>query len=235
MVDALRIAIAGNIGVGKTTLVQAATSDKYKNLFQSLIQQEGAIPRVIRSYQEEFDSQLFEKYCAEPEKYALAFQLKILLASAKLEDHISETGGIALIDRSFYEHRHVFGQAQHQLGRIDEYNFEVYDAVYQELARRVPKPDVYIRLQADVETLQQHIKARGRTQEQWMVQEGSYLTTLNQLYDQFFKDIVQEPVIDINAADINLTKSNGLDHRNFQRTLQEITDKIRELKLPKLE
>ena len=186
MVDVIRIAIAGNIGAGKSTVAHAATQHPYDTTLLYAIPSESHLKRIIASHQEEFDSALFDRYTAEPEKYALAFQLNILLASAQLEDRISTAGGIAIIDRSFYEHRHIFGEAQRIMERIDQQNFAVYDKIYRRLAKDVPHPDLFVRLQADVPTLQKNIKRRGRPQEQWLIEDSSYLRVLNHLYNHFF-------------------------------------------------
>ena len=233
--EPFRVGISGSIGVGKTTTANNALRGSYLQLFLDLVAGTDIIPKMKR-YHERFEEELFKKYMADPDSYALAFQTRILLNSASLEEEISKEGGIALIDRPFFEHRYVFGEAQYRLGRIKEEDFQVYNDSALRFARTtVPLPDVYVRLRATVPELQQRIAQRGRPEEQSMINDAAYLNLLEKLYDDFFATKVPPvPVIDVDTSGMRMNGNGEIDHDYLKRIYTQITSGIKTLDLPKL-
>ncbi len=229
------LGISGSIGAGKSTLVDAAVSAPYRWMFIDLLKEYPHIPKVVEKYQERFDSDLLGLVQKSPQEFAPAFQTNIITASVTLEGLIAEKGGLAFLDRTIYEHRHVFAELQYQRGMLIGKAFNAYDALFQTFTEYVPPPLAYIWMKASTETLKERIKIRGREQEQWLLGDDPYLQQLNDAYQHFFSEVVKEPVIIVDTEDINLfngdPKSDQLDHAFFQKALPYITTKIRDLKI----
>lgn len=233
------IGISGSIGSGKSTLVAAAVSPPYKWRFLNLLKEYPSIPPIVEKYQERFDPDLLELARKSPPEFAVAFQANMIVASVTLEGLIAEKGGMALLDRTIYEHRHVFAEVQRQRGMLDERSFRAYEGLFQIFTEKVPPPIAYIRLETNVDALKERIRKRGRPQEEWLLRDNElYLQQLEEAYNHFFNDIVKQPVISVNTNDIVVVENNGegleeeyWDHAFFQREFPRIVREMKEKKI----
>lgn len=227
------IAVSGNIGAGKSTLVRAAVSPQYREHFLRLLDPHPAIPRKAEAYEEQFDRNLLGFTSKDP-WYVLPFQVSMLVTSATLDGLIAQEGGIAFLDRTVYEHRYVFGEMQRTLERISDKNFEIYDRLFKEVTKVIPPPLAYIRLMASEESLRRRISVRGRKEEKGLLEaDSTYLNSLDQAFDYFFKFHVSQPVIEVKTDDIVLAGDGGLDHDYFERTFPYIAKEIERLDILK--
>ena len=182
---ALFIAVAGNIGVGKSTLTEKLTQALGGTPFYEPVQDN---PYLADFYQDMgrwgFHSQLF-------------------YLSRRLEEHASilNSNGIVVQDRTLYENAEIFARHLFDRGLIHERDWSVYQGVYQTASRLLRPPDLVIYLQASVPSLLKRIQTRGRAYEQNI--EPAYLESLNQLYDTWAKQFSLAPLLTIPTEEIH--------------------------------
>ena len=126
----LVIGISGNIGVGKTTLIEAASSPEFQDILLSILDVNQEATRKIASLSEDFDLKMLGNFYQEPKRFAFAAQMYFLNARLRREEAISNTRGIVLVDRPIIEDYYVFGRAQRVLGNMTENEFRVYSETF---------------------------------------------------------------------------------------------------------
>ncbi len=190
----LFIAVAGNIGVGKSTLTEKLAQALGGTPFFEPVQEN---PYLADFYQDMarwgFHSQLF--YLAR-----------------RLEEHatILHNGGVVVQDRTLYENAEIFARHLFDRGFIQKRDWDVYHQVYQTASRLLRPPDLVIYLQATVPNLLHRIQKRGRAYEQAI--EPGYLESLNKLYDNWAKHFTLAPLLTIDANnDDYLEDTNSFD------------------------
>jgi deoxyadenosine/deoxycytidine kinase len=188
------VAVAGNIGVGKSTLVTLLCE---RLGWQPFYEPEAENPYLADFYQDmsawAFHSQIF-------------FLTHRLRAHRQLIDHPTS----AIQDRSVYEDAEVFASNLHQQGLINERDYQSYWNLYQVLGEFLPPPDLMVYLRASVPTLLERIQNRGRHYESHITPE--YLGQLNQLYETWIGNFSLCPVLTIPADDLDyVANSKHLD------------------------
>jgi deoxyadenosine/deoxycytidine kinase len=179
------VAVAGNIGVGKSTLVAMLCGHlKWQPFYEPVAEN----PYLVDFYRDmrawAFHSQIF-------------FLTHRLRAHRQLLDHPTS----AIQDRSVYEDAEVFACNLYQQGLIDERDYGAYRELYQVLTEFLPPPDLVIYLRASVPTLIDRIKHRGRDYERQITPE--YLSQLNQLYEAWISRFSLCPVLTVPADDLD--------------------------------
>ena len=226
----LILGFVGNIGAGKTTLIDAAQQEDHYPILLSTLDDNPHATRTITSLREDVDRELVGKFYQDPKRYAFAAQINFLNARLKRETVIEQTPGIICVDRPIEEDYKIFGFAQRILNNMTSEEFQVYANTFHLMTARFNLPDVYIYLKSDIPTLQRNIKQRGIPQEQGLVSDPSYLATLQPLYDKFMAE-AERPVITIDAT--KFQTNNHLDQNYINASLQHIAFEIKKLDLPK--
>jgi len=179
------VAVAGNIGVGKSTLV-TMLSDRlgWKPFFEPV----GENPYLADFYRDmrtwAFHSQIF-------------FLTRRLRIHRQMIDHPSS----AIQDRSVYEDAQVFAHNLFRQGLIGERDYNSYCELYQVLIEFLPPPDLVVYLRASVSTLQERIRLRGRDYERQITTD--YLGQLNELYESWISRFSLCPVLTVPADDLD--------------------------------
>ena len=175
------IAIAGNIGAGKTTLTEAL-SKHYK-----------WIPQF-----EDVDHNpyLYDFYEDMPR---WSFNLQIYFLNSRLSQLVDIQKGSETViqDRTIYEDAHIFAPNLHEMGLMSKRDFDNYFQFFQTLKQMVKPPDLLIYLKASVPTLVGQIQKRGREYEENI--RLDYLKRLNEFYNKWIDAYKEGPllVIDI--------------------------------------
>ena len=172
------IAIAGNIGSGKTTLTQILTK-RYD----------------AKCYLEECDNPYIGDFYEDMNRWA--FNLQISFLGSRIQqtmDMLSETGrGDIIQDRTIYEDAHIFAENLHEMGLMATRDIETYMKIFRLVTTLIPKPDLLIYLKASVPTLISQIRKRGREYE--MNIDELYLKRLNDKYNNWIDNIYEGDVL----------------------------------------
>ncbi|MEG1623020.1 MAG: deoxynucleoside kinase [Alistipes sp.] len=198
------IAIAGNIGSGKTTLTGILT-EHYQ----------------AKAYYEEVNNPYIGDFYEEMSRWAFHLQMSFLGSRIRQTmDMLSNASGDIFQDRTIYEDAHIFADNLHQMGLMPTRDIETYMNIFHLVTNLVPKPDLLIYLKASVPTLISQIRHRGREYE--MNIDEAYLLRLNEKYDHWITTIYDGEVLTIDK-----------DHEDFVDdpvVLKQIYDRIAELR-----
>ncbi len=196
----MHIAIAGNIGAGKTTLTNMlAKHYGWEPRFE---------PVVVNPYLEDYYSDIPRwSFCLET--YFLKQRFKDMLDIGKSDHTIIQ-------DRSIFEGVYVFVANNYAMGNLSERDYTTYMELFQLMTELTPYPDLMIYLRKSVPALVGQIQKRGREYEQTM--QLDYLTGLNERYDDFIFNKYKGRVLTL--------ETDGLDYehrpKDFQRVLNYI-------------
>ena len=179
----VHIAIAGNIGSGKTTLTTM------------LAKHYGWIPRFepvdINPYLEDYYKDIARwSFCLEV--YFLKQRFRDLLEIRKSDSTVVQ-------DRSIYEGVYVFTANNQDMGNLSDRDYETYMELFEIMTDVAQLPDLMIYLRASVPHLVKNIQKRGRAYEQTMQLE--YLKNLNQRYEDFIFNKYKGKVLVVEADD----------------------------------
>jgi len=194
------ITIAGNIGVGKSTLVQLLSERlNWEPVFEAVTEN----PYLTDFYQ---DMQRW------------SFQSQVYFLSRRLQQHhyLLQQPGSIIQDRSVYEDAEVFARNLYHQGDMNERDWACYLDLYRTLSLLLQPPDLVIYLKASVPTLRKRIYQRGREYER-NIAEG-YLNRINILYDEWADNFEQSPVLIIDT--------NNLNYVQYEEHLEQIWHSI---------
>jgi deoxyadenosine/deoxycytidine kinase len=175
------IAVAGNIGAGKTTLTELlAKHYKWIPHFEDV----------------EHNPYLNDFYEDMPR---WSFQLQIYFLNSRLNQLVEIRNGTETIiqDRTIYEDAYIFAPNLHEMGLMSKRDFDNYAKFFSTLKTMVQPPDLLIYLQASVPTLVGQIQARGREYEENI--RLDYLKRLNEYYNRWIESYKEGPLLIINV------------------------------------
>jgi deoxyadenosine/deoxycytidine kinase len=218
----IRIGIVGNIGVGKSTFIEAASTAPLNKILKSVYPKPDGTEGVF-AFQERFNPIVLDSFYQDPVANAFMAQIEFFNGRLDRQKLIHSCRGIVLEDRTLAEDYHIFGKAQRILQNMSEPEFIAYQRTYRLMTEQIKEPDLLVYFKADVPTLQERIRERGRESEASISAE--YLDLLNNLYEDFIAHHVECPVLVINA-------DKSVDKKEWQRrTIKLIADQVKALEL----
>jgi deoxyadenosine/deoxycytidine kinase len=163
------IAVAGNIGAGKTTLTELL-SKHYK---------------WIPQFEDVDHNPYLNDFYDDMPRWS--FNLQIFFLNNRLNQLLEIYSGTETViqDRTIYEDAHIFAPNLHDMGLMSKRDYNNYFQFFQTLKRMVQPPDLLIYLQASVPTLVGQIQKRGREYEENI--RLDYLKRLNDLYNKWIE------------------------------------------------
>ena len=171
------IAIAGNIGSGKTTLTEILTK-RY-----------GA-----KAYYEDLANPYISDFYEDMGRWSFHLQLWFLGSRIQQTLTMLADGSDNVVqDHTIYEDAHIFADNLHSMGLMASRDFDTYMKMFNIEQSLLPRPDVLIYLKASVPTLISQIKMRGREYEQNIDEE--YLSRLNDKYNNWIENIYEGRVL----------------------------------------
>jgi deoxyadenosine/deoxycytidine kinase len=176
------IAIAGNIGAGKSTLVEFLTSSYGIEPF----------------YEPNDDNPYLKDFYGDMRRWAFHSQTYFLASKFRIHQQLDQTAGISVLDRTIYEDAEIFAAALHQMRKINARDWQTYRSFYEVIVNAIQPPDLMIYLHCNLRTLRQRIRLRGRRMEQNI--PLSYLKRLDGLYSEWISNYRLGPLLILDSG-----------------------------------
>lgn len=181
----MHIAIAGNIGAGKTTLTKLLS--KHFNW--------------TPQFEDVDDNPYLDDFYNDMEQWAFNLQIYFLGSRFKQIKLIRDSGKDVIQDRTIHEDAHIFASNLHDMGLLMTRDYENYLSVFNLMNSFVKAPDLLIYLQASVPTLVKQIHQRGREYESSI--SIDYLNRLNDKYESWIESYDEGKKLIVNVDDLN--------------------------------
>jgi len=198
------VAVAGNIGVGKSTLVEMICARMGLEPFYEPVTENP----YLADFYNDMDSWSFHS------------QIYFLTHRLRAHYQISEHPTSVVQDRSVYEDAEIFAQNLFLQGHMSQRDYQTYRDVYETTMRFLPPPDLVIFLRASVPTLMKRISHRGRDYERTI--SPDYLEGLNNLYETWIDNFTLCPILAVPADDLDFVSHPG----HLRLIVQKVEDKL---------
>ncbi len=169
------IAVAGNMGVGKTTMVEF------------LHRRYGFEP----VYEPFMDNPYLDDFYKDMKSWAWHSQIYFLTHKFRLHMELNASEGTVVQDRTIYEDAEIFCTNLHNNKNIAERDYQTYMELYRTMKTALQPPDLMIYLRCSVKAIRRRIRGRGRASEQDI--PVTYLRNLNKLYEGWFERYDSSP------------------------------------------
>ena len=161
------IAIAGNMGSGKSTLVEFLARNY----------------NVMPFYEPNDENPYLADFYKDMKGWAFQSQLYFLSNKFRLHQELDRQAGVVALDRTIFEDAEIFATALYQMRKISKRDWQTYQSFYQAILDAIQPPDLMIYLRCSMRTLRQRIRLRGRAMEQDV--PLPYLKRLDRLYESW--------------------------------------------------
>ena len=189
------IALAGNIGVGKTTAAKLISQHFGFELFDEPV----------------IDNRFLRDYYGDMRRWSFTLQLEFLIRRVEHYELIRTVPKSCIQDRTLYEDPEVFAKYLHGLGFMDDRELELYFEYFTRLYRELQRPDLILMLNVDrVQTLLVRIRTRGRSEERGI--DETFLAGLNAYYSTFPQVCRRKygiPLHQINVEQLDIRSAEG--------------------------
>ena len=171
------IAVAGNMGSGKSSLVRFLCQQFSLTPFFE--------PNDRNPYIDDFYSAMKE--------YAFRSQIFFLIHRFRIHKEMEERPETVVQDRTIYEDAEIFAENLHRRRLIDARDYRTYRELYETLVKELKPPDLMIYLRCSTPALMKRIKRRARTSEESVPR--AYVDRLNVLYEEWFARYDRSPTL----------------------------------------
>ena len=182
----MHVAIAGNIGAGKTTLTKLlAKHYKWTPHFESVE-----------------ENPYLDDFYSEMERWSFNLQIYFLNSRFRQILEIHESGKNIIQDRTIYEDAHIFAPNLHAMGLMTNRDFTNYSSLFELMEKLVSPPDLLIYLRANIQTLVGQIHKRGRDYENSI--SIDYLSRLNERYEAWITTYTKGKLLIVDIDNLNI-------------------------------
>ena len=198
------IIVAGNIGVGKTSLAERLGARLgWRTAFESVA-----------------DNPYLPDFYADMRSWAFHLQVFFLGHRARQYLEMAADPQSVILDRSIYEDAYIFARALHHMGNLAERDYHAYRRVFDLIVANLPAPDLLIYLRAPVPVLMERIHNRGRAMESGI--SADYLGLLETFYDEWMAAYDDCPVLTIRSDDLDFVHKP----KHLDIVMQRIQDRL---------
>ena len=181
----MHVAIAGNIGAGKTTLTKLlAKHFDWEPQFEDVLE---------NPYLEDFYNKM--------ERWSFNLQIYFLNSRFRQVLELRESGKSIIQDRTIYEDAHIFAPNLHAMGLMTNRDYENYKSLFDLMESVVKGPDLLIYLRSSIPNLVSQIHKRGRDYENSI--SIDYLSRLNERYEAWVHNYTKGNLLIIDVDNIN--------------------------------
>lgn len=185
----MHIAVAGNIGSGKTTL-SSLLSKHYK----------------WEPHYEDVDTNPYlQSFYEDMQRWSFNLQVYFLNSRFRQVIKIRQSGKAVIQDRTIYEDAYIFAPNLHAMGLMPSRDFENYQSLFELMSTFLQPPDLLIYLRAEVPTLVRQIQKRGRDYENSI--RIDYLTRLNERYEAWISSYKNGRLLIMDVDDKNFSEN----------------------------
>ena len=188
----MHIAIAGNIGSGKTTLTRL------------LSKHFGWKPH----FEEVDNNPYLESFYEDMKRWSFNLQIYFLNSRFRQVMEIRKSGDNIIQDRTIYEDAYIFAANLYDMGLMETRDYQNYQDLFELMSSFLQAPDLLIYLRASVPTLVRQIQKRNRDYEQSI--RLDYLKALNKRYENWISSYNKGKLLIIESDDIDLEKPEDL-------------------------
>lgn len=186
----MHIAIAGNIGSGKTTLT-SLLSKHYK---------------WEAHFEEVDDNPYLADFYEDMQRWSFNLQVYFLNSRFSRVNEIRKMDKDIIQDRTIYEDAYIFAPNLYDMGLMSKRDFDNYASLFELMSSLVQAPDLLIYLRASVPKLVEQIQTRGREYENNIRLE--YLKRLNERYEAWIEQYTRGKLLIVNVDEYNFIKNN---------------------------
>ena len=181
----MHVAIAGNIGAGKTTLTKLlAKHYKWSPHYESVA-----------------ENPYLDDFYSEMERWSFNLQIFFLNSRFRQILEIHQSGKNIIQDRTIYEDAHIFAPNLHAMGLMTNRDFNNYSSLFELMENLVAPPDLLIYLRANIQTLVGQIHQRGRDYENSI--SIDYLSRLNERYEAWISTYTKGKLLIVDVDNLN--------------------------------
>tara|TARA_B100000579_G_scaffold437946_1_gene470179 strand:+ start:3332 stop:3958 length:627 start_codon:yes stop_codon:yes gene_type:complete len=198
------LGIAGNIGVGKTTLTEKLSIDLgFTPIYESVI-----------------DNPYLSDFYTDMSRWSFNLQIYFLYTRFESQVKLLESNSSFIQDRTIYEDKEIFASNLVELGHMSDRDFKTYCEIFNAMLKFIKRPDLIIYLQANTDTLMSRIKNRKRDYELDISSE--YIHSLNIYYDRWISKLPKKNVLIVKTDNFDIFN----DKEFYNNIVTDIKDRI---------
>lgn len=185
----MHVAIAGNIGAGKTTLTKLLAKHY----------------RWTPQFEDVLENPYLEDFYTDMERWSFNLQVYFLNSRFRQVLEIRESGKKIIQDRTIYEDANIFAPNLHSMGLLSQRDFDNYSSLFDLMEQLVAPPDLLIYLRSSISNLVSQIHKRGRDYENTI--SIDYLSRLNERYEAWIHGYDKGNLLIIDVDDIDFVNN----------------------------
>jgi deoxyadenosine/deoxycytidine kinase len=196
------LAIAGNIGVGKTELTDRLAAELGWKVY----------------YEPVIENPYLDSFYADMERWSFHLQIYFLAERFKAQVRIGQSGEAFIQDRTIYEDVEIFAKTLYEQGSMTKVDYENYKELFHCMTDYLRPPDLIIYLHASPDTLMERIQRRGRESEKTIGRD--YLARLGAAYDDWIARLAK-------TREVRIIDTDSIPLQGPTPAFQDLVEELR--------